>query len=89
MRGPKPADLLKEMKALDHAHGPRAYRILVDMMLQDDDLGVKVKAAQIILEHARGKPKQSVELSGGLAFDLVGIIDQAHDAALKKAIARR
>jgi hypothetical protein len=84
MRGKKPDDLLKEMRALDHVHGPAAYRVLVDLMRQDDDPPVKLKAAQIILEHARGKPKQTIDVAGGMDISLMGTIDTAIDNALRK-----
>lgn len=82
--GPKPKELAEEMRKLDMVHGLVAYRKLVDLMHESHDETVQMQAAKCILEHARGKPKQTIDVAGGLQIDLLGQIDKAHDEMLRK-----
>lgn len=86
MRGPRRSELVEVMRSLDLAYGEKAYRLLIDeMMSPTNEAKDRIAAAKIILEHARGKPKQSVEVTGGLSMDLLGVIDTAHKESLRKA----
>lgn len=86
----RPQDLMKKMREMDAIEAPIAYSLLqeirggfvkyvdpVDGTETFEKVPVRERreAATSLLEWARGKPQQSVEVAGGLAMDLASVID--------------
>lgn len=86
----RPQELMKKMREMDAVEAPLAYDVLSQIRsgyvkYVHPDTGVedyekvgareRLQAATNLLEWARGKPQQSVEVAGGLSMDLASVIN--------------
>lgn len=87
IRAQRPDNIMRAMRELDELNGPAAYAYLVEVFADDNQKTAdRIKAAEIILEHARGKPRQSVDVAGGMQIDLIGMIDKTAKNAIANII---
>lgn len=85
--GPRPDAILAEMRRLDEVYAPEAYQVIAGIMRDEAaSPGDRIRAAEIVLHYARGKPKQSIDVTGNMTIDALGAaIDAAELEAVRKA----
>jgi hypothetical protein len=79
----------EQVRALARQHSPEAFKTLVELMRLTNEPGVRLRAAEQILDRAFGRPAQAVELFGAIAHADVSAMSDVELAGYVAALRAR
>jgi hypothetical protein len=76
---PRKTDEERTLEALCKEKTPEALETILQVMAKAQNERAKLAAAQYVLDRGWGKPKESIEHSGGVTLTIAEQIKQAHE----------